>query len=218
MNYLIAKSTMKTSPTDAIPFFIKAAKYQSDLQKSPVIYNELATAYGEGPVAKYSKDYAAIAAAGKSVDDPETKLVVANLNQALDRQIDAFARAAAASTSPADKKAFMDVLSAVYKDRNKKDPAEAELNTLVASALSKPIPDAPAPITTLPASAGGAGASPASPTPTGSAVGNPASGNSGSGSVTSPTTKPAPSTGAPTAPAKPTATPKPKQRRNHRRG
>ncbi|HEV2904467.1 MAG TPA: hypothetical protein VGW32_05440 [Pyrinomonadaceae bacterium] len=218
MNYLIAKSTMKTSPTDAIPFFIKAAKYQSDLQKSPVIYNELATAYGEGPVAKYAKDYAAIAAAGKSVDDPETKLVVANLNQALDRQIDAFARAAAASTSPADKKAFMDVLSAVYKDRNKKDPAEAELNTLVASALTKPIPDAPAPITTLPTSAGGGGASPTSPAPTGSAVGNPASGNSGSGSATSPTTKPAPSTGAPTTPAKPTASPTPKPRRNHRRG
>ena len=218
MNYLIAKSTMKTSPTDAIPFFIKAAKYQSDLQKSPVIYNELATAYGEGPVAKYAKDYAAIAAAGKSVDDPETKLVVANLNQALDRQIDAFARAAAASTSPADKKAFMDVLSAVYKDRNKKDPAEAELNTLVASALTKPIPDAPAPLTTLPTSAGSGGASPTSPAPTGSAVGNPASGNSGSGSVTSPTTKPAPSTGAPTTPAKPTASPTPKPRRNHRRG
>ncbi len=120
MNYLIAKSTMKTSPTDAIPYFIKAAKYQSDLQKSPVVYNELATAYGEGPVDKYAKEYKALADAGKSVDSPEIKLVVANMNQALDRQIDAFARAAAAS-SPADKKAFMDVLAAVYKDRNKKD-------------------------------------------------------------------------------------------------
>ena len=218
MNYLIAKSTMKTSPTDAIPYFIKAAKYQSDLQKSPVVYNELATAYGEGPVAKYAKDYAAIAAAGKSVDDPETKLVVANLNQALDRQIDAFARAAAASTSPADKKAFMDVLATVYKDRNKKDPAEAELNTLVASALTKPIPDAPAPITSLPTSAGGSGAAPqATTSPTGSTVGNPASGNSGSGTA-NPATKPAPSTGAPTAPAKPAPSPTPKPRRNHRRG
>jgi hypothetical protein len=184
-----------------------------------VIYNELAAAYGEGPVAKFAKDYAAIAAAGKSVDDPETKLVVANLNQALDRQIDAFARAAAASTSPADKKAFMDVLAAVYKDRNKKDPAEAELNTLVASALSKPLPDAPTPITNLPtSSAGGSGAvPPASTSPTGSAVGNPAPGNSGSGTA-NPATKPAPSTGAPTTPAKPAPSPTPKPRRNHRRG
>ena len=218
MNYLIAKSTMKTSPTDAIPFYIKAAKYQTDLQKSPVVYNELATAYGEGPVAKYAKDYAAIAAAGKSVDDPETKLVVANLNQALDRQIDAFARAAAVSNSEADKKAFLDILAAVYKDRNKKDPAQNELNTMVASALSRPLPDAPTPITTLPTPAGpapvGTGAAPTSAAPPSSA------GAGTNGSAASSTSKPAPTgTAAPTtAPAKPTATPKPKPRRaNHRR-
>ena len=70
MNYLIAKSTMKTSPTDAIPYFIKAAKYQSDLQKSPVVYNELATAYGEGPLDKLAKEYKILADAGKSVDSP----------------------------------------------------------------------------------------------------------------------------------------------------
>jgi hypothetical protein len=213
MNYLIAKSTMKTSPTDAIPFFIKAAKYQSDLQKSPVIYNELATAYGEGPVAKYARDYAAIAAAGKSVDDPETKLVVANLNQALDRQIDAFARAAAVSTSEADKKAFMDVLAAVYKDRNKKDAAAAELNTLVASALTKPIPDAPAPITSVPTSSGPAPAG-AGAAPTGGAPSSSVNNGAASSSPASTTTKPAATgTGTPATPAKPTATPKPKQRR-----
>ncbi|HEY5839301.1 MAG TPA: hypothetical protein VIT19_09720 [Pyrinomonadaceae bacterium] len=220
MNYLIAKSTMKTSPTDAIPFYIKAAKYQSDLQKSPVVYNELATAYGEGPVAKYARDYAAIAAAGKSVDDPETKLVVANLNQALDRQIDAFARAAAVSTAEADKKAFLDILAAMYKDRHKKDPAQNELNTMVASALSRPLPDAPTPITTLPTPAGpapvGTGAAPTSGAPSSAGAGT-----NGAGSAAPSTTKPAPSgTAAPTtAPAKPTATPKPKPRRaNHRRG
>lgn len=218
MNYLVAKSTMKTSPTDAIPFFIKAAKYQSDLQKSPVVYNELAAAYGEGPLDKLAKEYKTLAEAGKSVDSPETKLVVANMNQVLDRQIDAFARAAAAA-SPADKKAFMDVLAAVYKDRTKKDPGEAELNTLVASALTKPIPDPPTPITTLPTPAGpapvGTGAA-----PTGGAPSSAGAGTNGAGSASS-TTKPAPAgTAAPTtAPAKPAATPKPKPRRaNHRRG
>lgn len=218
MNYLIAKSTMKTSATDAIPFFIKAAKYESDLKKSPIVYNELATAYGEGPVAKYAKDYQALVAAQKSVDSPEAKLVIANLNQALDRQIDAFARAAAAA-SPADKKAFMDVLAAVYKDRTKKDPAENELNTMVASALSRPLPDAPTPITTLPTPAGpapvGTGAA-----PTGGVPSSAGAGTNGAGSATSSPTKPAATgTAAPTAPAKPAATPKPKPRRaNHRRG
>ncbi|HEX6188473.1 MAG TPA: hypothetical protein VFZ40_10360 [Pyrinomonadaceae bacterium] len=218
MNYLIAKSMMKTSPTDAIPYYIKAAKYQSDLQKSPVVYNELATAYGEGPVSKYAKEYKAAAEAGKSVDSPEVKLIVANLNQALDRQIDAFARAAAASSAPADKEAFKKVLADVYKDRNKKDPVPAELDTLVASALSKPLPDPPTPITSLPTPAGpapvGTGAAATSAAPSSAGAGT-------NGSAGSSTTKPAPTgTAAPTtAPAKPTATPKPKPRRaNHRRG
>ena len=218
MNYVIAKSMMKSSPTDSIPYFIKAAKYQSDLQKSPVVYNELATAYGEGPLDKLAKEYKALADAGKSVDSPEIKLAVANLNQVLDRQIDAFARAAALSTAPADKKAFMDILAAIYKDRNKKDPAEAELNTLVASALSKPLPEAPTPITSLPTPAGpapvGTGAAPTGGT-TGTA-GN--AGTNGAGSAASTTTKPATTgAGTQTAPAKPTATPKPKQR-HHTRG
>ena len=221
MNYLIAKSTMKTSPTDAIPYFIKAAKYQSDLQKSPVVYNELATAYGEGPLDKLTKEYKTLADAGKSVDSPEIKLVVANMNQVLDRQIDAFARAAALSTDAANKKAFMDLIAAIYKDRNKKEPAEAELNNLVASALSRPVPDAPTPITTVPTSSGpapaGSGAAPAA----GASSSSGSAGNNGatSSSPSSTTAKPA-TTGTgttTTAPAKPTATPKPKQRRHHRR-
>ncbi|MGZ8848500.1 MAG: hypothetical protein ACXW3C_18730 [Pyrinomonadaceae bacterium] len=220
MNYLIAKSTMKTSPTDAIPYFIKAAKYESDLKKSPIVYNELATAYGEGPVAKYAKDYQALVEAQKSVDSPEAKLVIANMNQALDRQIDAFARAAAASTAPADKEAFRKVLADVYKDRNKKDAAQAELDTLVASALSKPLPDPPTPITTLPTPAGPAPVGTGAAT-TGGAPSSAGAGTNGAGSAASSTTKPAPAGTAapPTAPAKPTATPKPKPRRaNHRRG
>jgi uncharacterized membrane protein YgcG len=220
MNYVIAKSTMKTSPTDAIPYLIKAAKYESDLKKSPVIYNELATAYGEGPVAKLAKEYQTLAEAGKSVDSPEIKLVVANLNQAFDRQIDAFARAAAVSTTPADKQAFMKILAEVYKDRNKKDPAAAELDTMVASALSKPLPDPPTPITTLPTQTG------STPTgtdgaPAGSATGSSMSGNGGSAGAgsTSSANKPATGTGSQTSTTKPASspTPKPKPRSNHRR-
>lgn len=216
MNYVLAKSLMKSSPTDAIPYFIKAAKYQSELQKSPLVYNELATAYGEGPLDKFAKEYKALADAGKSVDSPETKLVIANLNQILDRQIDAFARAAAVSTVAADKQAFMKVLADVYKDRNKKDAVESELNTLVASAMSKPLPDAPTPITTLPTQTTGTTPPDTGAMPTGTSN----SGNGGAASSSTSTTKPATGTGAPTS-SKPTnsPTPKPKPRRaNHRRG
>lgn len=220
MNYVIAKSLMKT-PSEAIPYFVKALRYESDLKKSPVVYNELATAYGEGPVDKFAKDYKALADAGKSVDSPEIKLVVANLNQAFDGQIDAFARAAAVTTVAADKKAIMDVLAAVYKDRNKTDATPEQLNTLVASALSKPVPDAPKTITELPASSTPAGTS---ATPTNGSSGAAPTSSAGGGSTSSP--KPAatgttsgsskPAASGSTTPAKPTATPKPRQRANHR--
>ena len=220
MNYLIAKSTMKTSATDAIPFFVKALRYESDLKKSPIVYNELGTAYGEGPVDKYAKEYKMHADAGKTVESPEIKLAVANLNQAFDRQIDAFARAAAVS-SGADKKAFMDLLAAVYKDRHKKDAAVGELDTMVASAITKPVPDAPTAITTVPTTSGpapaGTGAAPTTGAP--STTGAGMNGGVPSSSPSATTAKPATGTATPaTAPAKPTATPKPRSRSNHRRG
>jgi hypothetical protein len=221
MNYVIAKSLIKT-PTDAIPYFVKALRYESDLKKSPVVYNELATAYGEGPVDKFAKDYKALADAGKPVDSPEIKLVVANLNQAFDAQIDAFARAAAVSTAPADKQAFMKVLGEVYKDRNHADATPEQLNTLVASALSKPVPDAPKTITELPAGTTTPGGTSATPT-NGSGNGAPTAGGGAPAGAPKPTataptsstsTKPAAS--GSTTPAKPTATPKPRQRAHHR--
>jgi hypothetical protein len=212
MNYLIARSTMKTAPTDAIPFFIKAAKYESDLKKSPLVYNELAAAYGDGPVSKLTEDYK------KFIGQPESnesKLVLANLNQALDRQIDALARATALADAT-NKPPLKERLTELYEFRNK---TKEGVDQLVAGVLSKPLPDAPTPITTLPAaSAGGAGSAGSNSAQTGSAMGNSAAGNSGPGTATSPATKPASSMGTPTTPAKPAASPTPKPRRNHRRG
>src|SRR5262249_10905997 len=189
MNYVIAKSMTKT-PTDAIPYFVKALRYESDLKKSPVAYNELATAYGEGPVDKFAKDYKTLADAGKAVDSPEIKLVVANLNQAFDAQIDAFARAAAVSTSPADKQAFIKVLGEVYNDRNHADATPDQLTPLVASALAKPIPDAPKTLTELPASSStpGGTTTTGNGTTTGSTGGSSAGSNSPKPTSTAPTT------------------------------
>ena len=146
LNWVVAKSMAKSDPNNAITHFIKAARYEGDPKKNPLLYNELAAAYGEGPVAKLAEDYKKFIGQPEST---ESKLVKANLNQAIDRQIDAFARAAALSTNAADKAAIMEVLSGLYKDRNGND---AGLNDLVARVLSTPVPDVPTPITTLPAS------------------------------------------------------------------
>src|SRR5712692_7854582 len=144
LNYVIASATVKNDPTTAIPFFVKALKPESDLKKNPQVYAQLAGAYGAGPVTKLANDYKIFV--GKD-ETPESKLALANLNQVIDRQIDALARAAAVATNPADKKNVMDVLTGIYKDRNK---SEAGLNELVAGILAKPLPDVPTPITSLP--------------------------------------------------------------------
>jgi hypothetical protein len=198
LNYVLAKNTVKTDATAAIPYFLKVARLESDLKKNPLVYNQLAAAYGEGPVAKLSEAYKVFVGQPES---PESKLALANLNQAIDRQIDAFARAAALSTNPADKKAVMDVLEGLYKDRNGKPDGLPEL---VASVLSKPVPDLPTPLTSLPT--------------TPSTQTTPA--NSGSQSGASPTTTTGTGAGNGTGTAKPTASPTPpkKPRSNHRRG
>jgi tetratricopeptide (TPR) repeat protein len=211
LNYVLAKSTVKTDATAAIPHFLKVARLESDLKKNPLVYNELAAAYGEGPVAKLSEAYQKFVGQPES---PESKLALANLNQAIDRQIDAFARAAALSTNPTDKKAVMDVLEGLYKDRNGKPDGLPEL---VASVLSKPVPDLPTPITSLPTpatptapanSGSQSGANPGTTTTTGTGAGN------GTGTATGNTASKG------TGTAKPAASPTPgkKPRSNYRRG
>src|SRR5262249_10198393 len=145
LNWVVAKSLAKSDPNSAITHFIKAARFEGDPKKNPQLYNELAAAYGEGPVAKLAEDYKKFIGQPEST---ESKLVKANLNQAIDRQIDAFARAAAYSTNAADKNAIMEVLTGLYKDRNNNTDG---LNDLVAHVIEKPVPDFPTPITTLPA-------------------------------------------------------------------
>ncbi|HEY3102972.1 MAG TPA: hypothetical protein VGJ69_05235 [Pyrinomonadaceae bacterium] len=222
MNYVIAKLTAKSSPTDAIPYFVKAAKYEGPLKKDPRIYNELAAAYAE-QVAKLTEDYKAYV--GKP-ETTESKLVLANLNQAMDAQIDALARATALADA-ANKPALLARLTDVYKDRNHSDTG---LNDLVTGVLAKPLPDAPKPITELPTpptpspTPGGTSATPTGSAPTGSAPGNGASSTSNTakpsttGTPTTSSSKPA--TSGTTTPAKPTAspTPKPRQRRANHRG
>jgi hypothetical protein len=217
LNYTIAKSLLKSSPAEAIPYYVKAAKFNSDLKKNPQLYTELAGAYGEGPIAKLSEEYKA----KYTVESPESKLAAANINQVIDRQIDALARAAALTTDAPNKKAIMDVLTGLYKDRNK---SEAGLNELIASVLSKPIPDVPTPLTSLPTPPPSSTPGTTSGTSTNGAAATGTTGASKTGTTGASTTGQK-TTGSVTASgtgtAKPAASPTPstkKPRSNHRRG
>lgn len=222
LTYVIARSKLKASPADAITSLIQAAKYDSDLKKNPQLYLDLATAYNEGPRAKLTDEYKSKIGPNQT-ETPESKLALANLNQVLDRQIDALARAAALADA-ANKAAIMGDLTELYKYRNK---SEAGLNELVANVLSKPIPDVPTPLTSLPAS------TPSSTPATGGSTtnGNGQTGNAGNGgaaktgnstgAMTTGQTKTSSIQATGTVSAKPTASPTPatkKPRLNHRRG
>ncbi|HVS82911.1 MAG TPA: hypothetical protein VHE60_14375 [Pyrinomonadaceae bacterium] len=147
LNYAIGKANLQNAPGDALPYLIKAARYESDLKKSPATYLDILTAYEKGPRAKLTEDYES-KYKGKP-ETPESKLAAANVDQIIDREIDAYARLAALTTAAADKKAVMDELTGLYKYRNK---SETGLNELVAGILSKPLPDVPTPLTSLPTS------------------------------------------------------------------
>jgi len=214
LNYVIGKSVIKNSPTDAIPYLLKAVRYESDLKKNPQVYAELAGAYGEGPIAKLSEEYKA----KYTTESPESKLALANINQMIDRQIDALARAAALSSDAANKKAVMDVLTGLYTDRNK---SPAGLNEMIAGILTKPIPDLPTPLTSLPSTPSSTPATTGSPTSGASSNGTNGSANkTGSGGATNGGQKTGSVTASGTGTAKPAASPTPikKPRANHRRG
>ena len=192
LNWVVGKAALKSAPADAIPYLLKAARLESDLKKKPQLYLDLAAAYNDGPRAKLTEEYKSKVGPNQT-ETPESKLALENLYQVLDRQIDAMARAAALA-DPANKKAIMDELTELYKYRNK---SETGLNELVASVLSKPLPDVPTPLTSLPTT-----------TPSSSAT--PATGGAQTGTAAN---------GTQTGSAKPVASPtpgnKPKSPRSH---
>jgi hypothetical protein len=200
LNNAVGKSLQKSAPADAIPYFLKAAKLESDLKKSPQLYADLAGAYGEGPIAKQSEEYKQ----KYTTESPESKLAVDNLNQLIDRQIDALARATALSTNPANKKTLNDLLTGLYTDRNK---STTGLDALLAGILSKPVPDFPTPLTLPPSEATPSPAPGATPgaTPAATPGATPAAAPTTTPAVT-PTTTPAAKPAA-TPAAKPAATP-----------
>ena len=214
MNYTVAEANLKTNPADAIPFFLKAAKYDSDLKKSYQLYYDLATAYEKGPGAVLTEKYRPFV--GKDETD-ESKLVKANLNQIVDRQIDALARAAALATDANTKKAIMDDLTALYKYRNNSD---AGLNELVAGILNKPLPEIPTPLTSLPTPAPGSTPAGTPGTNGGAPAGTPTSNTkpAGTNSVTSTGTQKPAATGSTKPAPSPTPSPTPNRKPNFRRG
>jgi hypothetical protein len=216
LNNTVGVLTLPKNAAEALPYFLKAGQLEGKLRKQAITYVYIAEAYQSGPYDKLSADYKA-RFEGKD-ESAESKLALENVNQVIDRMIDAYARAVALAgneaATQASKKAWMDALTTWYKYRH--NQSDVGLTDLIASVMTKPLPPPPTPLTTLP---------PAPPT-----TSSPANGASGAGSTAltgtavQTTNKPSgaaatmsttPKTSAETANTKTAA--KPKIRNNHRR-
>lgn len=150
LNYTIGSLTVNTDPKGALKYLMKSAQFDTPLKKSPYTYAMIAGAYETGDYAKQSEEYKRLY--GGKDETPESKLALANINQIVDRMIDAYARAIAlAGSDPhfaTPKAQWNDSLMQWYKFRN--NGSDAGLNELVATIVSKPLPPLPTPITSPP--------------------------------------------------------------------
>ena len=197
LNYSIGTLTLEKDPAGALKNLLKSAQFETPLKKSPYTYAYIAGAYETGIYAKMSDEYKACCL-GKD-ETPDSKLMLANINQIIDRMIDAYARAVSFAGSDAKfaqaKTGWNESLTQWYKYRNG-DKTDG-MDQLVAGIQAKPLPPEPTPLTSWPAT------TPAVTTPAGNS-GAPA----GNGNGAAPATTPTP------AGAKPTGTPKPDKPRN----
>jgi hypothetical protein len=215
LNYAVGSLSAAATPDAAIPFLIKAASYNSKIKSTALTYVFLAESYEHGP---YAKQFAEYQAKYKDKDEtPESKLALENINQIIDREIDAYARAVALGAADPGKAEWMKALTDLYKFRNK---SEAGLDTMIAGILQKPLPPVPTPITSLPTPA-------STPAGTSNGAATPAAGNGNGTAATPPMggTQPKPMTPTTTKPAATPATTtsktapgRPKTRRAHSPG
>ncbi len=199
LNNTIGVLTINENPSEALRNLLKAAQLEGKLKKDAITYGYIGDAYQSGPYDKLAAAYKACCE-GKD-ETPESKLALENLNQVIERMIDAYARAVALSgadaASQARKKAWLETLTTWYKFRH--NNSDAGLTEMIAGITSKPLPPEPTPITTLPTT------TPAATTP--------ASGTgAGNGAAATPATTTAPKT---TTTTSATTVVKPKPRNNH---
>jgi hypothetical protein len=197
LNFAIAALELKTNTDDAAKRLVQLAQGNTKLKEEPYVYSFLAFADEQeaAPMLAKYKDVTK----NFTVETDESKLLLANINQVIDRTIDAYARAVAYSTKPSDKADFMKRLTELYKSRH--DNAVTGLDEMIAGIKSQPLLITQ-PITSLPATPA-AGDGTASATPAATTVAAPAS--TAPKPVATPTTtapKPATTTTTPATPVK----------------
>jgi hypothetical protein len=183
LNSALGIFSLKSNPNDSVGFLLTSAQHEGFFKTDPQTYVRLALAYQAGPYKKLSDEFEANFR-GKD-ETPESKAALENLNQVIDRIIDAYARAIALATDAkyaTVKSGWTTQLTNFYKFRH--NDSDAGLKEEIASVLSKPLP----------------------PQPTLIATPKPAPATGATGATTPASTNPAPAA-SPTPPSTPPATP-----------
>jgi hypothetical protein len=126
-------------PFEAAAAFLKAAQSDSPYRTDPAVYHRLGVAILKGEFAQLSAEYNE--KYGAKPASPEQKQMFERLSHLVERTIDAYARAVALSTKPEQQEArtrILAQLTSLYK--NFHNNSEDGLNELIATVLSKPLP------------------------------------------------------------------------------
>jgi hypothetical protein len=147
LNYALGQlMNAQKNYAESVKYLVKVAQSQSKAKEDAGVYSLLAFGY-EKEREPLAEQYKTITK-NFTVETPESQLLLLNINQVVDRQIDAYARAVAFSTDPAKKADLMKVLTDLYKSRH--NNADAGLNELIAGIKTQPLLMTQ-PITSLPA-------------------------------------------------------------------
>ena len=143
LNYAVGFLTLKTAPDQAIDSLLKAASYESEIKRTASTYYFLGAAYESGPYKTLSTAYQAEFA--DKPETPQSKAALEKLNVVMDRIIDAYARAIAASgTDPkteAQRREWRTKLSTYFKFRH--ENSDAGMEDFIKASLQKPLPAKP---------------------------------------------------------------------------
>nr|MBA3240742.1 hypothetical protein [Acidobacteriota bacterium] len=130
LNYAVGANTVKTAPEEAASYLIKAAQANGPSKMEPTTYQLLGTAYLNGEFKRLAAQYKPFEG---QVETPEGVALYEKVSQALDRSIDAYARAIALHKDPAQQKVVRDLMTPYYKSRH--GDSDAGLQEYIAGVL-----------------------------------------------------------------------------------
>lgn len=139
LNSTLGWFVKEQAPVEAAAAFLKAAQSDSPYRSDPAVYHRMGVAILKGEFAQLSAEYNE--KYGAKPASPEQKQMFERLSHLVERTIDAYARAVALSTRPEQQEArtrILAQLTSLYK--NFHNNSEDGLNELIATVLTKPLP------------------------------------------------------------------------------